>query len=51
MNSEPTMGKIRSLDEPDPVQRYMQRARTRRRLVLLGVALALAAVLYWGFLR
>lgn len=49
MNAEPTMSAIRSLNEPDPVQRYMHRARTRRRLVLLGVALA--AVLYWGFLR
>jgi hypothetical protein len=42
---------IRSLDEPDPVQRYV-----RRQALLRGAALALVAVLlvlavYWGVYR
>jgi hypothetical protein len=42
------MDPIRSLDEPDPVQRYMRRQALVRDVVVLIV---LAALVYWGFFR
>jgi hypothetical protein len=45
------MEPIHSLDEPDPVQRYLRRQAIVRRLVLgaLGAVLVIAA--YWEFYR
>ncbi len=45
------MGPIRSLDEPDPVQRYMRRQSLIRSLVLLTVGVLLVAAVYWEFFR
>jgi hypothetical protein len=42
---------IRSLDEPDPVQRYTRRAARIRALLTVGALLVLAALVYWGLVR
>jgi hypothetical protein len=45
------MDSIRSLDEPDPVQRYMQRQALIRCLVLCVIGALLVVAVYWEFFR
>ena len=45
------MDPIRSLDEPDPVQRYTRRAARVWALLAAGALVVLAALVYWGLSR
>ena len=40
---------IRSLEDPDPVQRYMQRVALIRSIVLCVIVVLFLVALYWGF--
>jgi hypothetical protein len=45
------MDPIRSLDELDPVQRYMRRRAVIRCVLLVVVLVLLALAVYWGIFR